>query len=103
SCDPLPRYYVRFTDRKEELVWEQEAASGEVVTGADMEAGNGVWDCLSGVWARGQPNFGGGEGIRELRRRGKEIWRAREEEEGRDRLVSKRGGNIRTLYKRKVV
>src|SRR5205807_1248195 len=49
SCDPLPRYYVRFTDGKEELVWEEEAMSGEVVTGTDMEGGKGVWDCFSGV------------------------------------------------------
>src|SRR5436853_7265431 len=68
-----------------------------------MEGGNGVWDCFSRVWARGQPNFGGGEVIRELRRRWKEIWRARKEEEVRDRLGSKRGDNIRTLYQRKGV
>src|SRR5205085_1829997 len=35
--------------------------------------------------------------------RWKEIWQARKEEEVRDRLGSKRGGNIRTLYKRKGV
>src|SRR5437588_12584497 len=62
-----------------------------------------MWGCCSGVWGRGHSNFGGGEGIREIRRQWKEIWRARKEEEVRDRLGSKRGGNIRTLYKRKGV
>src|SRR5437588_11055037 len=55
SCDPLPRYYVRFTDGKEELVWEEEVASAEAVTGPATEAGNARWDWYRGLVARGKP------------------------------------------------
>ena len=50
-----------------------------------MWGSGGIEGESTGVWAIGQPIFGGGEGSREPKQGWKELWRQKKEEEVRSR------------------